>query len=84
MAVTRTDAGCARTNVGILERHGPDELTVRANMIVYRCRLDTDEDWWVGRRVDRLRRVDGRWKIAQRAIYLDQTVLTSKNLSTFF
>jgi biphenyl 2,3-dioxygenase subunit beta len=54
------------TNVGILEQHGPDELTVRANMIVYRCRLDTDEDWWVGRRVDRLRRVDGRWKIAQR------------------
>jgi 3-phenylpropionate/cinnamic acid dioxygenase small subunit len=71
------------TNVGILERHGPDEVTVGANIIVYRCRLDTDEDWWVGRRVDRLRRVDGRWKIAQRAIYLDQTVLKSKNISTF-
>ena len=72
------------TNIRIVERNGPDEVTTTANMIVYRCRLDTDEDWWVGRRVDRLRKVDGRWKIAERAIYLDQTVLKSKNLSTFF
>jgi 3-phenylpropionate/cinnamic acid dioxygenase small subunit len=71
------------TNVQIVERNG-DELTVNANMIVYRSRLDVDVDWWVGRRVDRLRKVDGRWKIARREVYLDQTVLTSKNLSTFF
>ena len=70
------------TNVRVVDRRG-DEVTVNANMIVYRSRLDVDVDWWVGRRVDRLRLVNGRWKIARREVYLDQTVLTSKNLSTF-
>jgi 3-phenylpropionate/cinnamic acid dioxygenase small subunit len=72
------------TNVRILTKHAPGDVTVGCNIVIYRCRLDTDEDWWVGRRVDRLRNVDGRWKLARREIYLDQTVLNSKNLSTFF
>jgi 3-phenylpropionate/cinnamic acid dioxygenase small subunit len=72
------------TNVRIVEKHTAGEVTVSSNMVVFRSRLDMDEDWWVGRRVDRLRKVDGRWKIARREIYLDQTVLKSKNLSTFF
>lgn len=71
------------TNVRILARED-DEVTVGCNMVVYRSRLDADEDWWVGRRIDRLRDVEGRWKLARREIYLDQTVLKSKNLSTFF
>ena len=71
------------TNVRILARED-DEVTVGCNMVVYRSRLDTDEDWWVGRRIDRLRNVEGHWKIARREIYLDQTVLKSKNLTTFF
>jgi biphenyl 2,3-dioxygenase beta subunit len=71
------------TNVEILDRPAPNEVTVSSNFIVYRSRLDSDEDWWVGRRVDTLRKEDGRWKIARRSIYLDQAVLTSKNLSTF-
>ena len=33
---------------------------------------------------DTLRRVDGRWKIARREIYLDQSVLLHKNLTSFF
>jgi len=70
--------------VRVVEKHGAGEVTVASNMVVYRSRLDTDEDWWVGRRIDRLRKVDGRWKVARREIYLDQTVLKSKNLSTFF
>jgi 3-phenylpropionate/cinnamic acid dioxygenase small subunit len=72
------------SNVRVVEKHASDDVSVSSNMLVYRSRLDTDEDWWVGRRVDRLRKVDGRWKIARREIYLDQTVLKSKNLSTFF
>jgi 3-phenylpropionate/cinnamic acid dioxygenase small subunit len=60
------------------------EVTVECNFIVYRTRLATDEDLWVGRREDVLRKVDGDWKIARRKIFLDQTVLTSKNLSSFF
>lgn len=72
------------TNVRVVEKHSDGEVTVASNMVVFRSRLDMDEDWWVGRRVDRLRKVDGRWKVARREIYLDQTVLPSKNLSTFF
>jgi 3-phenylpropionate/cinnamic acid dioxygenase small subunit len=71
------------TNVRVLRREG-DEVVAACNIVVYRSRLDTDEDWWVGRRIDRLRNVEGRWKLARREIYLDQTVLKSKNLSTFF
>lgn len=72
------------SNVQIEEKHSPVEVTISCNFFLYRSRLDTDEDLWVGRRRDRLRRVDGHWKIARREIYLDQTVLQSKNLSTFF
>jgi 3-phenylpropionate/cinnamic acid dioxygenase small subunit len=71
------------SNVRIKERHSETELTAGCNFIVYRARLDTEEDLWVGRRRDRLRNENGRWKIARREIYLDQTVLRSKNLSTF-
>jgi biphenyl 2,3-dioxygenase beta subunit len=61
-----------------------DELTVNSNFIVYRTRLETDEDWFVGHRVDTLRRVEGGWRIAKRVMVLDQTVLKAKNLSIFF
>ena len=69
------------TNVRIIARPAADDLTVTCNMLVFRGRLDDDEDWWVGRRVDRLRKVGDAWKIARREIYLDQTVMTSKNVS---
>jgi biphenyl 2,3-dioxygenase beta subunit len=72
------------TNVRIVEKHASDDVTAGCNILVYRSRLDTEEDWWVGRRVDRLKKIEGRWKLARREIYLDQTVLKSKNLSTFF
>jgi 3-phenylpropionate/cinnamic acid dioxygenase small subunit len=72
------------TNVRVKEKHSPSEVTVSCNFMLYRSRLDVDEDLWVGRRLDRLRKIDGRWKIARREIYLDQTVLKAKNLSTFF
>lgn len=72
------------SNVRILEKHSPTEVTVGCNFMLFRSRLDTDEDLWVGRRVDRMRKVDERWKVARREIYLDQTVLRSKNLSSFF
>ena len=71
------------TNVRIMEQDG-DEITVNSNFLLYRTRLATDVDQWVGTRRDVLRRVDGSWKIARRHIFLDQTTLTSKNLSNFF
>ena len=71
------------TNVRVLETEG-DEVTVEANFNLYRTRLDSDEDSWNGRRRDVLRRVDGQFKIAKRHVFLDHTVIQSRNLSNFF
>jgi len=72
------------TNVRIRAGSTPTQVTLDCNFIVYRTRLDTDEDLWVGRREDTLRKENGGWRIARRKIVLDQTVLKSKNLSSFF
>lgn len=71
------------TNVRILEVDG-DEMTVEANIHLYRTRLDSEETNWIGRRRDLLRRVEGALKIARRQIFLEQTVLLSTNLSSLF
>jgi biphenyl 2,3-dioxygenase beta subunit len=46
--------------------------------------LKSEEDQWIGSREDTLRRVDGLLMIAGRTIYLEQTLLLSRNLSNFF
>jgi 3-phenylpropionate/cinnamic acid dioxygenase small subunit len=61
-----------------------DEVRVRCRFLVYRNRLEDEESFFIGRRLDTLRRVDGSWKIARREIILDQNVLLAKNLTTFF
>ena len=71
------------TNVRVLSQQG-DEATVEANFHLYRTRLEADEDSWIGRRRDVLRRVDGELKIAKREVFLEQTLLRSRNLSNFF
>ena len=70
-------------NVRLIEHRG-DEMTVEANFHLYRSRLEEDVDEWIGRRRDVLRRVDGALRIAQRHIFLDHTLLQSRNLSNFF
>jgi 3-phenylpropionate/cinnamic acid dioxygenase small subunit len=62
----------------------PTEVTVTSRFLVYRNRVETETDLLVGKREDRLRRVDGAWRIARRMILLDQNVLLSKNLTVFF
>ena len=59
------------------------EIEVHSNFIVYRTRMEKDEDLFVGTRRDILRRTDGSFKIARRAIILDQAVLAAKNISIF-
>jgi 3-phenylpropionate/cinnamic acid dioxygenase small subunit len=70
----------------VVLRPGSDGSQVHSDcaFILYRTRLEQDEDLWVGRREDRLRKIAGRWQIADRKIFLDQVVLRSKNLSNFF
>jgi 3-phenylpropionate/cinnamic acid dioxygenase small subunit len=60
------------------------EVDARCRFLVYRNRLETEEYFYVGKRNDTLRRVDGQWRLARREIHLDQNVLLSKNLTVFF
>lgn len=76
------------TNVRILSATpsttDADEIATKCRFLVYRNRMESEVDILVGKRKDILRRVNGNWKIARREIYLDQNVLLSKNLTTFF
>ena len=76
------------TNVEITEvspgAADAEEVSLRCRFIIYRNRVATETDILVGRREDRLRRVDGEWRIAQRQVFLDQNVLLAKNLTFFF
>jgi 3-phenylpropionate/cinnamic acid dioxygenase small subunit len=70
------------SNVRIKKDDG-SEIEVQCNFLVYRTRMETDQDIFVGTRKDTLRRVDGEFKIAKRTIILDQAVLSAKNISVF-
>ena len=71
------------SNISIVEIQG-DDITIDANFHLYRTRLDSEEDSWLGRRKDVLRRVDGNFMIACRHIFLEQTLIKSQNMSNFF
>ncbi len=60
------------------------EITVDLNFHLYRTRLDSEEDSWIGRRTDVLRRVDEGFRLAQRHIFVEQTVILSQNMSNIF
>jgi 3-phenylpropionate/cinnamic acid dioxygenase small subunit len=70
------------SNVRVKNDDG-NEIEVHSNFLVYRTRMDTDQDLFVGMREDILRRVNGGFRIARRTIILDQAVLTAKNISIF-
>lgn len=63
-----------------------DPVEVVSNFLVYRNRLETESDIWVGARRDRLERSTGpaSFRISRRKVILDQAVVLSKNLSVFF
>jgi 3-phenylpropionate/cinnamic acid dioxygenase small subunit len=71
------------TNVRVVEERR-EELDIASNFHLYRTRLKSEEDSWIGSRHDTLRRVGASFQIARRTIYLEQTVLLSRNLSNFF
>ena len=60
------------------------EVTVTCRFLVYRNRLQDETDFFVGKREDVLRQVNGQWQMARRQILLDQNVLLAKNLTLFF
>jgi 3-phenylpropionate/cinnamic acid dioxygenase small subunit len=61
-----------------------EDLEVRSAFLVYRNRLEREENVFAGRRVDILRRTEEGLRVARRVILLDQNVLQAKNISTFF
>ncbi|KPM50921.1 benzene 1,2-dioxygenase [Frankia sp. R43] len=65
---------------------GPAEavLVARSNFLVYRNRLQREENVFAGERTDLLRRTEDGLVIVRRAVLLDQNVLLAKNISTFF
>ena len=71
------------SNVQILERSA-SEVTVKCRLLVYRNRLQDEENLFIGKRQDVLRKVGSGWKIAKRTILIDQSVLLPKNLTVFF
>jgi biphenyl 2,3-dioxygenase beta subunit len=71
------------SNVRVVAVNG-NEIDVALNFLLYRTRLDSEEDSWIGRREDRLRRENGALKLARRHIFLDQTVILSQNMSNLF
>jgi 3-phenylpropionate/cinnamic acid dioxygenase small subunit len=71
------------SNVVVDQGSDPDEVEVLSAFAVRQARKLRDEAWWAGRRRDRLRRVDGGWKIARREVHLDATVLP-RGIAIFF
>jgi len=79
------------TNVNVAEIRGT-EMTVHCRFIVSQNRQAHDVNFFTGKRIDILRRTAtlqvahraGTFQVAHRTIYLDQSVLLAKSLTTFF
>lgn len=76
------------TNVQVLEAtpevSKADEVKTSCRFLTYLNRVEYETYFFVGKRYDTLKKVDGVWKVLHRRIILDQNVLQAKNLSTFF
>jgi 3-phenylpropionate/cinnamic acid dioxygenase small subunit len=71
------------TNVRVF-RAGRDEYDVTSSLLLLRNRYQEPHYEIISvRRVDRLRRQDGAFKIAKRVIYNDQATLGTQNLAVF-
>lgn len=71
------------SNVRIVDVAG-DEITCEVAFHLYRTRLESEVDSWVGRRTDVLRRHGDGFRIAKRHLFLDQTIIRATNMSTLF
>ena len=71
------------TNVLIVDAPADDELNVASNFLVFQIRHGRHESQFSGTRRDRLRRVDGAWKLCERTILITQPVLP-RAVSIFF
>jgi 3-phenylpropionate/cinnamic acid dioxygenase small subunit len=73
------------SNVLVEAGERANEFAVRCNFMITRTRSDHGYQMFTGQRADVLRRDEATgWKIAQRRILVDQTVITGTNLSVLF
>ncbi|NIO10142.1 MAG: 3-phenylpropionate/cinnamic acid dioxygenase subunit beta [Deltaproteobacteria bacterium] len=72
------------SNIEATQGKSGSDIYVASYFMVYRSRLETKQDHFVGRREDILRPHSGSYKIARRKVLLDMTVLMSDNISIFF
>jgi 3-phenylpropionate/cinnamic acid dioxygenase small subunit len=73
------------TNVRIADVANDGTVSVRSRFLVYRNHLDDEEAILVGKREDVLRPDgDGSFLLARRSVFLDQSVLLTKNLTFLF
>ena len=70
------------TNVE-LEAGARGEWIVHSNLLLYRTRRASEENWFVGARRDLLREDAAGVRLARRRVVLDTHVLDSPNLSVF-
>jgi dibenzofuran dioxygenase subunit beta len=69
------------TNVQV--ERDEDEVVAHSNFLLFQSRREHQDFLFLGTREDRLRRVDGDWKIAGRKVILDHAVLP-RAVSVFF
>ena len=73
------------SNLQVSETDQPDVFAGRLNYLLYRAQKERDETFYVGTRMDKVRRLPGdEWRLLEREIVLDQAVITSHNLSVLF
>ena len=63
---------------------GELEVDVSSRFLIYQNRCEYEQYFFVGDRIDCIRRTSDGWRLAQREIRLHQNVLLAKNLSIFF
>lgn len=68
----------------IVEKSADDTLRVRSSFMITRTRSDLDYQLFTGVRDDRLQPVGDEFLVVSRNILIDQTAITSTNLSIFF
>ena len=73
------------SNVQIVDIEENGRIVVACNFQLYRTRLESEEDSWIGCRKDWLERsVNGAFMLARRHIFLDQTTILAQNMSNLF
>jgi len=77
--VTNVQLSAIETNVA-----DEVEVDVSSRFLIYQNRCEYEQYFFVGDRVDRVRKTADGWKLSKREIRLHQNVLLAKNLTVFF